>query len=329
MKQYLKETYKLYIYTLIILLILLFPMPYFISNGGGVDNLDKKINVEGGYKGEGSFNLSYVNELEGTVASYIMSYIMPSWDREKVNDYMIIDNESVDDVNNRGKVSLYQSNDNSTLVAYTKAGKKIEPKENNYYIYIIFNENIKNIKVGDKLYKVNGLDNPDFDVLKDIIDKEDKVTITVLRDDKEITEEINVFTTEEGNRYIGLTFMNIVDYETDPKIEFVTKDNESGGSAGLMMSLAIYNALTEYDYSRGLVVAGTGTISADGTVGEIGGVNYKLTGAVSGGVDIFFVPDGDNYKEALKIKEKNNYKIDLVPVKTFDDAIEYLKNIKK
>ena len=95
-----------------------------------------------------------------------------------------------------------------------------------------------------------------------------------------------------------------------------------------MTTLAIFNALTEYDYTRGLKIAGTGTLDIYGDVGEIGGVNYKLLGAVYGKADIFFVPKA-NYDEAIKLKKENNYDIEIVEINTFDEAVEYLKNIKK
>ena len=57
---------------------------------------------------------------------------------------------------------------------------------------------------------------------------------------------------------------------------------------------------------------------------EIGGVKYKLMGAVKSKADIFFVPE-KNYDEALKVKNEKNYNIDLVMVKTLGEAINYLK----
>lgn len=54
-----------------------------------------------------------------------------------------------------------------------------------------------------------------------------------------------------------------------------------------MMSLAIYNYLTENDITHGLKIAGTGTIDADGNVGTIGGIEYKIKGAIKNKVDVF------------------------------------------
>ena len=330
MIELIKDSYKVFIYSICILIILLFPMPYYITSGGGIQNLDEKIEIKGGYEGKGSFNLSYVTELEGNLAAYIMSYINPSWEREKIEELKVVEHESSDDINNRGRLSLYRANESSTYVAFQKAGKTINVKSDYYYVYIVANKAIKDVRVGDKLLKVNNIENPDLDEVEDEINNNDKISLTFERDGKEVTSEIEVLIDKEtGKRYIGIYFIKLIDFDTDPEITIKKEENESGGSAGLMMSLAIYNALTEYDYTRGLKVAGTGTISYDGTVGAIEGVKYKLAGAVFGGADIFFVPKGENSKEAFDVKEKNNYKITIVEVETFDDAIEYLKNIKK
>jgi PDZ domain-containing protein len=96
-----------------------------------------------------------------------------------------------------------------------------------------------------------------------------------------------------------------------------------------MTTLAIYDSLTEKDLSHGLKIAGTGTIDADGYVGDIDGVKHKINGAAKDEADIFFVPAGRNYEEATKTKKENNLKIEIVPVETLDDAIKYLENLKK
>ena len=42
-----------------------------------------------------------------------------------------------------------------------------------------------------------------------------------------------------------------------------------------MFSLEIYNQLVAEDVTKGYSIAGTGTISPDGTVGPIGGIEQK------------------------------------------------------
>ena len=68
----------------------------------------------------------------------------------------------------------------------------------------------------------------------------------------------------------------------------------------MITNLAIYNYLTEEDITHGKTIVGTGTIDINGNVGEISGVKYKLQGAIKEKADIFLVPSGDNYNEAIE-----------------------------
>ena len=103
------------------------------------------------------------------------------------------------------------------------------------------------------------------------------------------------------------------------------KWNESGSSGGFMLSLAIYDRLVDADLTKGRKIVGTGTIDANGNVGEIGGVKYKVLGASREKADIFFCPK-ENYEEAINTKNKYNLKLKIVKVETLEEAINYLKN---
>lgn len=57
-----------------------------------------------------------------------------------------------------------------------------------------------------------------------------------------------------------------------------------------MFALGIVDKLTPGNLTRGKFVAGTGEISADGTVSPIGGIQQKLVGARDAGATIFLTP---------------------------------------
>jgi PDZ domain-containing protein len=101
--------------------------------------------------------------------------------------------------------------------------------------------------------------------------------------------------------------------------------NESGSSGGLMLSLSMYNSLVEEDITKGMRIAGTGTIEYDGSVGEIAGVKYKIMGASDKNVDLFIVPRA-NYEEAKQVIEENHYNIKLMIADTFEQVLNDLKN---
>lgn len=107
-----------------------------------------------------------------------------------------------------------------------------------------------------------------------------------------------------------------VSYGIDPAIV--------GPSAGLVFSLAIYDMVSETDLLAGHNVAGTGTISADGTVGPIGGIQEKVAGAERAGAEVFLVPAGncgdvDGLRTDLR----------LVKVATLREAISALQKINQ
>ena len=106
------------------------------------------------------------------------------------------------------------------------------------------------------------------------------------------------------------------------KIDFTSK--EGGPSGGFMLSLAIYNRLIPEDLTKGRIIVGTGTIDANGNVGPIGGVKYKVMGANSGKANIFFVPK-ENYEEAIQFRDEKGYDLNIIEIATLDDAIEYLR----
>jgi PDZ domain-containing protein len=57
-----------------------------------------------------------------------------------------------------------------------------------------------------------------------------------------------------------------------------------------MFALSMYDVLTPGSLTDGQSVAGTGTINADGQVGEIGGIQQKIAGARADGAQLFLVP---------------------------------------
>ena len=61
----------------------------------------------------------------------------------------------------------------------------------------------------------------------------------------------------------------------------------------MMFALGIIDTLTPGSLNGGEKVAGTGTISADGTVGPIGGIRQKLWGAKDAGADWFLAPESN------------------------------------
>ena len=113
-----------------------------------------------------------------------------------------------------------------------------------------------------------------------------------------------------------------VDEPAGVRVE-VAVDEIGGPSAGLMIMLGVIDKLTPADLTGGQVVAGTGEIRPDGTVGPIGGIPQKLAGAAQAEARFFLVP-ADNCAEAVRAGAPAPA---LARVATVDDALTALRTI--
>ncbi len=329
-KKFMKENYKSIIFLIIVYLILIIPLPYYIYAGGGTININDRIKIGMNQtESKGSLNFAYVKELQGNVASFILGNIIPSYDIEKQEDVELNEEETSADILFRNKIYLENANQTAIMLAYNKANKEIKIKDKHYYVIYIEKKEDNGLRIGDELKKVNGQEITEITDYTNFVNNSNignKITITVIRNNKE-KEVTATVKNMDGKKLTGVSISTIYEFKTSPKIELNFKESESGPSGGLMLTLAIYDKLIDKDLTNGLKIVGTGTINSDGTVGEIGGVKYKLNGAVKAKADLFLVPKGDNYKEALKEKEKNNYDIKIKAIGSFDEAVSYLENM--
>ena len=313
---------------IVITLCLLIPVPYYIKLGGGTIVLGDKISINGEKKKSGSLEALYVKEAKGMVFTYLLSYIVPSIDREKVND-VVLNNEDEDSYNYREKLYFTSSLDAAVKVAFEKAGKDVKISSSKFLVIYIDKDSKTSLDIGDEIVAVNGNKIKSYDDIAKYISEcsnKNSVPITVMRNGKEVSTN-NKLMDIDGEKKLGIVISNEIKYTSDPKVEFDFNGHQAGPSGGLMIALTIYNKLSSDDITHGKKVVGTGTIDVYGNVGEIGGIKYKLMAASKKNADIVFVPEA-NYKEAKKIMDKEKYSFSLVKVSTFDDALSYLNNSK-
>lgn len=97
--------------------------------------------------------------------------------------------------------------------------------------------------------------------------------------------------------------------------------NIGGSSAGLVFALAVYDTLTEGSLVDGEIIAGSGTMTADGEVGPIGGISQKIAAAREDDARLFLVPPG-NCDEAVQSEPGD---VRLVRADTLQSTVEALK----
>ena len=150
----------------------------------------------------------------------------------------------------------------------------------------------------------------------------DMVSIGLIRNDKEMSIETKL--------------IEHIDYENEPMVGFLASTpnqrfvfpisvdidtgNVGGPSAGLMMALNVYNSLTEYDITKGIKVAGTGTIEIDGSVGPVGGVKQKVIAAKNAGSTLILVPTA-NFDDVKSYIDEDT---SIVSIDTFNEALNLI-----
>lgn len=324
-RQTIKENYKLIVVFIVLMLVFTIELPFYIEAPGGTININDRIVIEEKTESKGSFNLAYVTEYKATIPTLVYAYFNKDWDILKKEE-VIYNNETMADEEYRSYLLLNEANNNAVIVAYTYANKKIEISNEHLYIIYVDENAETDLKIGDEILEVEGVKILNKNQLDDVITKKEvgtNISLIVKRKDKEI-ECFGKLREVDGLKIIGVSLSKTSEINADPTISFKFKASESGPSGGFMMALSIYDALVEEDITGGKKIVGTGTIDLEGNIGQIGGVEYKIKGAVKEKADIFLVPSGQNYEEAQKIIEQNNYDIKLISVETFSEALQKL-----
>jgi PDZ domain-containing protein len=123
----------------------------------------------------------------------------------------------------------------------------------------------------------------------------------------------------EGKPIIGIATLT-----ADPQYGYpfnVTIDTGqvSGPSAGLAFTLGIIDELTPGELTGGKKIAVTGTITASGLVGEVGGVEQKAIAAQRAGATTMLVPASE-----VDLARRADTKLKIIGVTTLDDALAAL-----
>ena len=260
--------------------------------------------------------ISYINDLY-----YFHEFVKMDFDKVKYDD------ETLKDAEKRDKISMDEAVSNAKIAAFKEAFGTYNI-DDVHHIITYLDSNDTELKLFDEIKSVDGITINNLEDIRNVVATKEngsKMNIEVIRNEKLITVSSSVYEID-GRKILGISLTDVYDVTTNPEVEIKIKSNESGPSGGLMMSLSIYNSLVSEDISKGKKIIGTGTIDVNGNVGEIGGVKYKLIGAVKNKADVFLCPK-ENYEEAVKVAKDNNYGIKIVAVSTLKEAIEELENL--
>ncbi|GED28956.1 SepM family pheromone-processing serine protease [Brevibacillus centrosporus] len=316
------------------------PTNYYITRPGSAIDLAPMIEVEGGKKDEtGTFMLTTVRMGEANLAWYVYAQVSP--DAELMQKELVVSQgESNEDFVKREQAVMDNSQKLAEAVAFKLAGYDVKVEKQGVWVMGTIDgyPAKKELKIGDVITSVDGVPTPEAKDLLQILSKKkagDTVLLAYVRDGQEAKTMLTLVTLPESKSVgIGVRPDNKQNIVIPKKVN-IASQGIGGPSAGLMMTLEIYDQLkTDADMTKGYRIAGTGTIALDGTVGRIGGINHKVVAADKAGADIFFAPQDtpgadSNYEEALATAKRIGTKMRIVPVKTVNDAVAYLNEQPK
>jgi len=184
------------------------------------------------------------------------------------------------------------------------------------------------LQEGDLILEANGEAVADVSALRSVINdgEGDPVELLIERDGEQQTVEVTPkeATGEDGEAVwlIGVNLTTDYEFPIDVTIQL---NNVGGPSAGMMFALGIIDTLTPDELNGGEQVAGTGTITADGEVGPIGGIRQKMWGAVDAGAEWFLAPEANCDEVVGHIPGD----LRVFSVEDLDDALAVLDGVRE
>jgi len=324
-----------------------YQLDYYIMKPGSAYDVSEFVKVENGdVDDEGTFSLMTVSMSNATPLTLLIAKFSKYQDIVKKKE---IHQKEEDDreYNVRQLTLMKDSQFNAIYVAFNKTGLPYEVEYGGIIVLNVLSDGASAgiLQPGDKIVEIDGkvIKKPE-DLAHALVEKKenDVVQLVVQRDEKLLDESVTLkeIPDSDGKIGLGVTYKENVTIKTDPVVKINSKDI-GGPSAGLMFTLEILNQLMDEDITKGYSVAGTGVINEDGTVGRIGGIEKKVVAADRDGVEIFFAPDDEiseeakkkdpglisNYEAAVTTAKKINTDMKIVPVKTVDDALNYLESL--
>lgn len=309
---------------------LVVPIPlFYVFEPGPVVDVERLVHVESGertYSSEGELFLTTVGvDVEVTAVDIVRAAVDEH--REVILKSSYTQGLSDRQIRRQARAEMQQSQRSAMEVALAELGV-VRPVAGVRIVDVVAGSPAEGqLEDGDVLLEIDGepaCAPTDVVTLLSMVNVGDEVDLKVRR--AESSRSFRIETAENpqlpGQPFLGVQLGAIPRaFKAGDGIEFET-GRIGGPSAGLMMALALYDRLTPDDLTAGRDIAGTGTVSCNGTVGPIGGVGLKVAAAEAEGIDIFLAPQGD-YEAARRAAQD----VEVVAISTFEDALEYLENL--
>ena len=287
------------------------------------ENIDK-------YEFEGNLFQLTVRRDEANALIYAWSLINESYDLYP-REVILPDGVTPKELSEISIQNMRTSENVAIAVALKNLGYEISSKGDGVAVVGLLDDSpVKNkLKKSDLIQSINSTDifsATEFIATLRTYSIGETVSIGLLREIDSVKKQIFVKTTlVEHVEYKGEPMVGFLATTVNERFDFpfeidIKTGNVGGPSAGLMMALNVYNNLIPEDITNSMVVAGTGTIEIDGSVGPVGGIKQKIIAAKRAGAELILVPIA-NFEEASQFETD---KTAIVAVDSFDEALSVI-----
>jgi PDZ domain-containing protein len=261
---------------------------------GPVRDVEQLVEIEEGetYSSEGAFYMTTVSvDTEASLVEIVIAALSPT--QRIVMKEDVTGGQTLEQLQSEQEAEMQESQANARQVALSELGLDTPTGNGAEVITTITGAPADGVLLPkDVIIEIDGGAVDTTCDVGEAIDRHDtgeEISITVLRDDKERTFDLELVKNpiDGSPGFIGVQ-MRTLDFSFKPGVTVDFKTGQiAGPSAGLMLSLALYDLLTPEDLTAGHEIAGTGTLECDGGVGPIGGIEQKVAGAKArGGRDL-------------------------------------------
>ena len=316
-------------------LLVVVPVPFVSWTPGGTRDTLGNVGNEPMIKVEGIDTYPTTGQLDMTIVAItpadarlslpqaLLAYWMPYRDALP-RDAVYAPGKSAEQVENEDADMMETAQDDAVVAALRADGRPVTEMP------AIFSVTVggpahKLLLPGDLVVSVDGIATPDDDAVRDRIRSHrvgEKVRFVVIRD--KVQTDVSVTTVESNVQsdvpVVGITLAT--GYRYDPEISFDLGQQIGGPSAGLVFALAIYDKITDGPLLAGRHFAGTGTITPEGDVQAIGGIQEKISAAQKAGATAFFVP-ANNCRDLDGVRTD----MTLIKISTLNDAVKAVQTL--
>lgn len=308
------------------------PTPYYITAPGAAIDTSRLISVQGGEAHRGHLYMLVLNTQPANLFWYLYAQVDNRAELETKEEYMgTIEDYSKYLEMTRQMMSDSQRTARAIALQQLGYGRGVIPSGLRITGFATESRARETLQEGDLILTADGVALATRSDLQEVLAKHrpgDQITVGLRRGEQELSVPVTTMEAPEADRkgqpVLGVFIEQVLEFDDAALSVEIHSGAITGPSAGLMFTLQIIDQLTPGGLVPDVVVAGTGTIEPDGSIGEIGGVQQKVYTAEAAGAGIMFVPRA-NYEDARAVAKR----VEVVPVDTIRDALSILSQMRQ